>query len=233
MVSKDDAERYVSGVKTEVAIARIRERVSATTIDFSRRGLPFTTVSERVPGVELFVVRPAGVLDDDLAPESMLLCDLDGAIVSSTPGSDGDRLRDVDLHAAVLRHVEDAGCLVQVQSGFVSAWATRGEAVPCATTLAADEFGGAVPVIDAPIDDERALAAALVRALRPDGGRAAIVPHLGAFCLGASAQEAARVALVLESTARTAWLAGTAGSVPAMTSDEISRRRSRADAAAP
>ena len=84
-------DRYVSGVKTEVAIARVRAEVAALHAELVRYGLVVWTggnVSGRVPGADLFVIKPSGVSYDDLAPENMILCDLDGNVVPGTSGSE-------------------------------------------------------------------------------------------------------------------------------------------------
>jgi len=38
-------------------------------------------ISGRVPGADLFVIKPSGVEYDDLTPGSMILCDLDGTVI--------------------------------------------------------------------------------------------------------------------------------------------------------
>ena len=47
-------------------------------------------ISGRVPGAELFVIKPSGVEYDDLTAENMILCDLDGTVVEGehSPSSD-------------------------------------------------------------------------------------------------------------------------------------------------
>jgi len=112
VVSKDDAERYVNGVKTEVAVARIRERVASLLVDLAGRGLASTTLSERVPDADLFVTRPV-LADDELAPENMMVVSLDGLSVPGTPGDDGLLPDDVELYAAILK---DAGAVALVHS---------------------------------------------------------------------------------------------------------------------
>ena len=66
----------------EVAIAAVRHEVAALHAELVRYGLVVWTggnVSGRVPGADLFVIKPSGVSYDDLTPESMILCDLDGS----------------------------------------------------------------------------------------------------------------------------------------------------------
>ena len=38
------------------------------------------------------------------------------------------------------------GGLVHTHSTYATAWAARGEAIPCVLTMMGDEFGGEIPV---------------------------------------------------------------------------------------
>lgn len=224
MVSTDDAERYVIGVKTEVAIARVRSRVAALHVELFRHGLRVATVSERVPGAELFLIRPAVSDADEPAPEQMVLTDLDGAAVPETPGSDRALTLDAEIHAGLYAAASRIGAVVHLESGHVAAWAARGEAIPCLTTAMADEFGAAVPVVGAPGDGD---AAAIARSLADAFGgglRAALVQHRGAFVVGPTAKDAVRAALMLDDSARTATLASLAGAAEPLDPDIASRR---------
>jgi hypothetical protein len=102
----------------QVTIARLREEVSALHAELVRYGLVVWTggnVSARVPGAELFVIKPSGVAYDDLGPTNMILCDFDGAVIPDTPGRPGRghpvradrdrrRVRRRDPGRAVRRH---------------------------------------------------------------------------------------------------------------------------------
>ncbi|MBU4465996.1 MAG: class II aldolase/adducin family protein, partial [Actinobacteria bacterium] len=71
------------------AIDDVRAHVSALHAELVRYGLIVWTggnVSGRVPGEDLFVIKPSGVSYDDLTPEKMILCDLDGVVVAGSPG---------------------------------------------------------------------------------------------------------------------------------------------------
>ncbi|RKE58401.1 L-ribulose-5-phosphate 4-epimerase, partial [Microbacterium sp. AG238] len=83
------SSEYVDGVKVEVAVARVRAEVASLHAELVRYGLVVWTggnVSGRVPGADLFVIKPSGVSYDELAPENMIVCDLDGRVVPGTPG---------------------------------------------------------------------------------------------------------------------------------------------------
>ena len=53
---------------------------------------------------------------------------------------------DTAAHAYVYRHMPDVGGVVHTHSTYASAWAARGEPIPCVLTAMADEFGGEIPV---------------------------------------------------------------------------------------
>ena len=79
------------GPQVEVAIARVRAEVAKLHAELTRYGLVVWTggnVSGRVPGADLFVIKPSGVSYDELAPENMILCDLDGNVIEGTPGAE-------------------------------------------------------------------------------------------------------------------------------------------------
>src|SRR5262249_47633926 len=102
-------------------------------------------VSAGVPGeagsTDLMVIKPSGIEYPDLAPDSMVVCDLDGTKVDGAykPSSD------TASHAYVYRHMPQVGGVVHTHSTYATAWAARGEAIPCVITAMADEFGGGSP----------------------------------------------------------------------------------------
>src|SRR5262249_62025522 len=86
----------------------LRDQVAALHAELVRYGLVVWTagnVSGRVPGHELLVIKPSGVSYDELTPESMIVCDLDGNVVEGdlSPSSD------TAAHAYVYRHIPEAG----------------------------------------------------------------------------------------------------------------------------
>jgi len=126
-------------------VRELRTQLSELHAELVRYGLVVWTagnVSARVTGHDLLVIKPSGVSCDDLTPESMIVCDLDGIVV------DGDLApsSDTAAHAYVYRHMPEVGGVVHTHSTYASAWAARGEPVPCALTAMADEFGAEIPV---------------------------------------------------------------------------------------
>ncbi|MFC0682849.1 class II aldolase/adducin family protein, partial [Lysobacter korlensis] len=135
--------------EVQVAIARTRDEVAGLHGELVRYSLVIWTggnVSGRVPGADLFVIKPSGVSYGDLAPDNMILCDLDGTVIADTPGSERSPSSDTAAHAYVYRNMPEVGGVVHTHSTYATAWAARGEAVPCVITGQADEFGGEIPV---------------------------------------------------------------------------------------
>src|ERR1700749_3736479 len=129
------------GLSTEELVAELRVAVSDLHAELPRNGLVAWTsgnVSARVPGADLMVIKPSGVSYDDLTPATMVVCDLDGAVVDGDLSPSSDAV----THAYVYRHMPQVGGVVHTHSTYGCAWAARGEPVPCALTGMADEFGG-------------------------------------------------------------------------------------------
>ena len=88
------------------------------------------------------VIKPSGVSYDELTPETMVVCDLDGNLVEGEHAPSSDTA----AHAYVYRHMPEVGGVVHTHSTYATAWAARGEPIPCVLTMVADEFGGDIPV---------------------------------------------------------------------------------------
>ena len=99
-------------------------------------------VSGRVAGSDLLVIKPSGVDYDAIAPDTMILCDLDGRVVEGDlrPSSD------TAAHAYVYREMPDVGGVVHTHSSYASAWAARASRSHACSPAMADEFGGEIPV---------------------------------------------------------------------------------------
>ncbi len=215
----DRTDAYVAGVKTEVAIARARAEVAGLHGELVRYGLVVWTggnVSGRVrtggdPGADLFVIKPSGVTYDELAPENMILCDLDGKVVAGTPGSDRSPSSDTAAHAYVYRHMPEVGGVVHTHSDYAVAWAARGEEIPCVITAMADEFGGPVPVGPFAIIGDDSIGRGIVDTLTGHRSRAVLMRNHGPFTIGATAKDAVKAAVMLEDVARTVHIARQGG----------------------
>ena len=124
---------------------------------------------------DLLVIKPSGVSYDELSAEAMVVTDLDGVLVDGerTPSSD------TAAHAYVYKHLPEVGGVVHTHSTYATAWAARGEPVPCVLTMAADEFGGDIPVGPFALIGDDSIGRGIVETLRgePLPGRAHAQPR--------------------------------------------------------
>ena len=203
--------------ETEVAIARTREEVAALHAELVRNELVVWTggnVSGRVPGADVFVIKPSGVAYDDLGPENMIVCDLDGNVIPDTPGSDRSPSSDTAAHAYVYRNMPHVGGVVHTHSTYATAWAARGEEIPCVITAMADEFGGPIPVGPFAIIGDDSIGRGIVETLSGHRSRAVLMRNHGPFTIGRDARDAVKAAVMVEDVARTVHLARQGGGQP-------------------
>jgi L-ribulose-5-phosphate 4-epimerase len=209
----------------EVAIARTRDDVARLHAELVRYGLVIWTggnVSGRVPGADLFVIKPSGVSYDDLSPENQILCDLDGNVIAGTPGSDRSPSSDTAAHAYVYRNMSAVGGVVHTHSTYATAWAARGEAIPCVITAMADEFGGEIPVGPFAIIGDDSIGVGIVETLTGHRSRAVLMQNHGVFTIGKDARDAVKAAVMAEDVARTVHISrqlGPAIPIPAASID--------------
>jgi L-ribulose-5-phosphate 4-epimerase len=190
----------------EVAVARVRAEVSRLHAELVRYGLVVWTggnVSGRVPGADLFVIKPSGVSYDDLSPENMILCDLDGNVIPDTPGSRNAPSSDTAAHAYVYRAMPEVGGVVHTHSTYAVAWAARREPIPCVITAMADEFGGEIPVGPFAIIGDDSIGRGIVETLTGHRSRAVLMAGHGPFTIGKDAKDAVKAAVMVEDVART------------------------------
>ncbi len=193
-------------------IDQTREVVARLHAELPRWGLVVWTagnVSQRVvvgtePGPDdLFVIKPSGVTYDELTPESMVVCDLDGALVDGTRAPSSDTA----AHAYVYRHMPSVGGVVHTHSTYATAWAARGEPVPCVLTMMADEFGGDVPVGPFALIGDDSIGRGIVETLQGSRSPAVLMRNHGPFTIGRDATAAVKAAVMVEEVARTVHIA--------------------------
>lgn len=202
------------GPQIEVAVARVRADIARLHSELTRNGLVVWTggnVSGRVPGADLFVIKPSGVDYADLAPENMILCDLDGAVIPGTPGSERSPSSDTAAHAYVYRNMPEVGGVVHTHSTYATAWAARAEAIPCVITAMADEFGGEIPIGPFAIIGDDSIGRGIVDTLTGHRSRAVLMQNHGPFTIGKDARDAVKAAVMVEDVARTVHIAKQGG----------------------
>ena len=191
-------------------ILRLRREVAQLHTELTRYGLVAWTagnISARVPGADLLVIKPSGVSYVDLSPEVMIVCDLDGSVVEGdlAPSSD------TAAHAYVYRARPEVGGVVHTHSPYATAWAARGEPIPCVLTAMADEFGGEIPVGPFALIGGDDIGKGIVSTLDNHRSPAVLMLNHGVFTIGRDARAAVKAAVMCEDVARTVHLARALG----------------------
>ena len=206
--------------QTAVDVSRVRETVARLHGELTRNGLVAWTagnVSARVPGRDLMVIKPSGVSYDALTPASMVVCDLHGAVVDGEHAPSSDTA----AHAYVYRHMPEVGGVVHTHSTYATAWAARGEPIPCVLTMVADEFGGEVPVGPFALIGDDAIGRGIVETLRHSRSRAVLMAGHGPFTIGRDPRDAVKAAVMLEDVARTVHVARQLGTTAALPPTDV------------
>lgn len=174
-------------------------------------------VSGRDPASGLVVIKPSGVKFKKLAPDTMVVVDLEGNVI------EGEMKPSVDtgIHLYLYRHRDDVFGVTHTHSPYASSFAARGERIPAVTTPITHILGRDVPCSRYATPGEVDTGQAILEAA--EGGYAALVKAHGVFTMGKSATEATSIAMYLEEAAMTTHLAMLRGPVEELTQEEIDR----------
>jgi L-ribulose-5-phosphate 4-epimerase len=165
---------------------------------------------------DLMLIKPSGVSYAELTPESMVLCDLHGTVVEGDLAASSDAA----THGYIYRH-SDAGGIVHTHSAYATAWAIRGEPIPCVMTAMADEFGGEIPVGPFALIGDEEIGRGVVDTLSAHRSPAVLMRSHGVFAFGDSPRDALKSAVMCEDVARTVHLARALGPVEPLDPDSI------------
>jgi L-ribulose-5-phosphate 4-epimerase len=201
-------------------IAELRREVCALHAELVRHGLVAWTsgnVSARVPGEDLMVVKASGVPYDDMAPEAMVVCDLEGGLVEGNLAPSSDAA----THGYIYRQLAAVGGVAHTHSGYATAWAARGEAIPCVLTAMADEFGGEIPIGPFALIGDEEIGRAVVDTLASHRSRAVLMQSHGVFTIGRGPRDAIKTAVMCEDIARTVHLARALGDPIPLAGEDI------------
>jgi L-ribulose-5-phosphate 4-epimerase len=190
----------------------LKERVWEANRELPRRNLVVYTFGN-VSGIDreqgAFAIKPSGVPYDELAPDMMVVLDLDcrvieGSLIPST---------DTKTHAVLYRHFPCIGGICHTHSPYATAWAQAARSIPCLGTTHADHAPGGIPctavMTEAQVhgDYEEETGLRIVErfaGLSPDEVEMALVACHGPFTWGRTPEIAVYNSVVLEEIAKTA-----------------------------
>ena len=213
--------------EVQEAVARTREVVATLHAELPRWELIVWTagnVSQRVQvdpagpsAADLLVIKPSGVTYDELTPDSMVVCDLDGNLVDGTRSPSSDTA----AHAYVYTHMPEVGGVVHTHSTYATAWAARAEPVPCVLTMMADEFGGPIPIGPFALIGDDSIGRGIVETLRESRSPAVLMQNHGPFTIGEDAKAAVKAAVMVEEVARTVHISRQLGDPLPIPQDKV------------
>ena len=176
-------------------VAELRREVSALHAELPRNELVVWTagnVSARVPGRDLLVIKPSGVALRRADPG-----DHGGHRLRREPGR--GRAQPVVGHGRArvrLPPPAEVGGVVHTHSTYATAWAARGEPIPCVLTMMADEFGGEIPVGPFALIGDDSIGRGIVETLRGTASPAVLMRNHGPFTIGRDARAAVKAAVM-------------------------------------
>ena len=205
---------------SDEAVGDLRRLVCGLNAELPKHGLVVWTsgnVSARVPGKDLMVIKASGVDFDAMTPETVVVCDLYGRLIEGelSPSSDAA------THGHIYRHMPGIGGVAHTHSAYATAFAARGEPIPCVLTAIADEFGGEIPIGPfARIGDDE-IGRGIVETLRGHRSSAVLMRSHGVFTVGVTPRDALKAAVMCEDAARTVHLALALGDPLSLEPDDI------------
>jgi L-ribulose-5-phosphate 4-epimerase len=209
-----------------VDVSRLRQTLCDLHGELVRYGLVVWTagnISARVWGTDHMLIKASGVPYADLTADAMVRCDLHGHAVegSLTPSSDAA------AHGYIYRMMPHVGGVTHTHSSYATAWAARGEDIPCVLTAIADEFGGPIPVGPFALIGGEDIGRGVVETLVAHRSPAVLMRSHGVFSIGPDPTAAVKAAVMCEDSARTAYLARTLGGGIPIAADDIDRLHRR------
>lgn len=178
-------------------------------------------VSGRDPGTGYVAIKPSGVLYEDLAPDKIVIVDLDGNVV------EGKMKPSVDTttHLYIYRHMPRVNGVVHTHSNYATAFAALGRPIPVYLTAMADEFGGEIPCGGyAPIGGEE-IGREIVSSI--GDSPAILMKNHGLFTVGSDPVSALKAAVTVEDIAKTVFLALLLGTPEEIPPEEVKRAHER------
>lgn len=160
----------------------------------------------------LMVIKPSGVKYEDLAPELMVVVDLNGNIIEGRLNPPSDTA----THAVLYKNFPELGGIVHTHSTFATSWTQANVDIPALGTTHADYLYGNIPCTRRMTNEEILgqyeletgnIIVETFRTRKIDAGSmpGLIVANHGPFSWGKDALDAVHNAVVIEEVAKMAF----------------------------
>ena len=178
-------------------------------------------VSIRDKETGLVVIKPSGILYEDLRPEHFVVLDVKGNVIEGSlkPSSD------TASHLYIYRHRPDVYGVVHTHSPYATAFAANGQSIPVYLTAQADEFGGPIPCAGFGLIGGEDIGRLVIENI--GAAPACLLKNHGVFTIGASGKAAVKAAVMVEDIARTVWFAKQLGSPDEIPADMVAKLHHR------
>ncbi len=178
-------------------------------------------VSARDPESGLVVIKPSGVLYDELRPEDHVVVNLEGEIVEGNlkPSSD------TASHLYIYRNRPDVNGVVHTHSPYATAFAAVGQPIPVYLTAIADEFGGPIPCAGFALIGGEEIGRQVVEHIGTSA--AVLLKNHGVFTIGPTVRDAVKAAVMVEDVARAVWLALQLGQPDEIPAEDVAKLHDR------
>jgi L-ribulose-5-phosphate 4-epimerase len=202
----------------------LREQVWKLHLELPKNRLVTWTggnISARDPETGYMVIKPSGVLYEDLRPEHLVILDMEGKVIEGDlkPSSD------TASHLYIYRHRPDVCGIVHTHSPYATAFAALGRPIPVYLTAIADEFGGPIPCGGFALIGGEQIGQEVVKSIGTSP--AVLLKNHGVFTVGPSAEAAVKAAVMVEDVARTVWIALQMGRPEEIPADQVAKLRRR------
>ncbi len=205
-------------------LAELRQLICALNKELPKQGLVTWTsgnVSGRDEKTGYVVIKPSGVMFDDLTPENMSVVDLEGNRIDSPL----EPSVDLPSHLVIYRKMEHINGVVHTHSCYATSFAALGMSIPAVLTAIADEFGGPIPCGPYCQIGEEQIGEAVVKHI--GSSPAILLQNHGVFTVGKSPTAALKAAVMVEDVAKTVHLAMLKGDPIPIPEEEVARGHRR------
>ena len=168
-------------------------------------------------GGDYVVIKPSGVEYGSLSPEDLVVVDLSGEVI------EGGLKPSVDTsaHLHIYRSAPLVGGVVHTHSVYATVYAVLGRSIPVYLTEIADLFGGPIPVSSYVPPGDEGIGKEFAQKACPGRFQALLMRNHGVFTAGKTPKEALTAALIVEHSAKIAFLAESVGSPNKLPEEEV------------